>query len=531
MADTATAHSVPKTARATEDARDWAAKSSLRSTMSDEPTASERATPSPSEVSDSSSSANENGRGLFGALKPLPSGVPLGSQSGTPPGPSAARSTKKKARRSCPERKKDPDAPRRPLSAYNIFFLVERERLLSEGGQVGFRYDDELVEKAVKANLKEAKTRKKRSHRKSHGKIAFKDLATAVSERWKVLSPATKAVFEKYATNERKKYKQKMEVWQKQRKKESVDANEPEAAPSTVVSQSPVSLAEPSVVSPGGDESAKAIKIVDACSPYVPSFAPVDDSLNSMMRRSRAYKALLERKQAELELRNSMLDHMHMMMHYPQDDASPDVYESHDFHYYEVQPVPSNTFGLATYVPYPEYGETLDYYDAADATFKLAQRTLPPPHTACYSNTNQVAYPTPPTHGINIEGPFSSHGAPAVSLQHGQAFDGAVYGCSPAYEDMPAYCSVVDADNAMFNSRCAPHPHHAQQTPSEPFPNAVPSVRSLQTHEPIVYDLDEGSDDDEGDNDQLDVDDDDESIMGVLNPTADPFSLACVFEA
>jgi hypothetical protein len=43
-----------------------------------------------------------------------------------------------------------------------------------------------------------------------------------------------------------------------------------------------------------------------------------------------------------------------------------------------------------------------------------------------------------------------------------------------------------------------------------------------------VYGLDEEVSD-EDDNDELDVDD--ESIMGVLNPTADPFSLACVFEA
>jgi len=218
-------------------------------------------------------------------------------------------------------------------------------------------------------------------------------------------------------------------------------------------------------------------------------------------------------------------------MNYPQDGASPDMYDSHDYNYYEVPPVPSNPFGLATYAPYPEYSEALDYYDATDATFKLAQRTLPPPHTPCYPNTIQVAYPAPPSHRINIEGPFSPNGASAVSLQHGHAFDGSVYGCSPAFDDFPAYCSVVDADNAMFDSRCAPHPHHEQRTPPEPFPNVVPSVRSLQTHEPIVYDLDEGSDDDEGDNDQLDVDDDDESIMGVLNPTADPFSLACVFEA
>jgi HMG (high mobility group) box len=439
--------------------------------------------------------------------------------------------TKKKAKRSCPERKKAPDAPRRPLSAYNIFFLVERERLLSEVDQGGFRYDDALVEKAVVANLKEARTRKKRSHRKSHGKIAFKDLATAVSERWKVLSPSTKAVFEKYATNERKKYKQKMEVWQKQRKKEiemeTVDtSSEADAAPSSAVSQAPVS--EPSVVSPGGDESAKPIKIIDSSSPHVPSFAPRDDSLNSMMRRGHAYAALLERKQAEFELRNSMLDHMHMMINYPQDDVAPDVYESHDYLRYETHPVASNTFGLATYAPYHEYSEPLDYYDAAEATFKLAQRTLPPPQPQYYSNTIQVSHPALPSHAINIEGPFVAQRSPAVGVQYGQAFNGAVYDIPPAYDDMPTYGAAVDMSTAMFDSRCDPHPSYAQQTSLDSFPNVVPSVRSLQSHEPIAYDLDEDGSD-EGDNDELDYDD--ESIMGVLNPSADPFSLACVFEA
>lgn len=529
-ADSVGVHGVTRPAPATGGARDRAEEPTGPCVVSGKATAAECSTPSPTEVSRSSNSANHhNAKGLFGTRESLPYGLPSCALSATLPSPSVVSPAKKKAKKSCPERKKAPDAPRRPLSAYNIFFLVERERLLNEVDQGSFLYDDALVEKAVMANLKGAKTRKKRSHRKSHGKIAFKDLATAVSERWKVLSPDTKALFEKYAVSERSKYKQKMEVWQKQRKKEKVGARSTEAAPSTVVSQSPDS--EPSVVSPVVDvESTKAIKIIDPSSPYVPSFAPRDDSLTSMMRRSRAYTALLEQKQAEYELRNSMLDHMHMMINYPHDGLSPDVYESHEYHQYETAPVPSNSFGLATYTTYPEYNEPVDYYDAADATFQLAQRTLPRPHPQCSASTNQLAYPTLPSpHMISVENaPLFSHGSSPFGIQPAQAFKGTVYDLAPAYDDTPPYGAALDPGHPMYDTRCVPHPLHPPQTRPDSFASAVPSVRSLQSRELMAYDLDDDASDD-GENEELDVDD--ESIMGVLNPTADPFSLACVFEA
>lgn len=120
--------------------------------------------------------------------------------------PNQQPSTTKRKRKS-PEKpwKKPADMPKRPLSAYNIFFKDERERLLgagsegkdSESGTVGSK--DEKAEKGKKG--------KKRSG------IGFANLAKTIAARWNELGDEIKAPYEKIAATEKKKYDELVAEW------------------------------------------------------------------------------------------------------------------------------------------------------------------------------------------------------------------------------------------------------------------------------------------------------------------------------
>ena len=62
---------------------------------------------------------------------------------------------------------KNPNRPKRPLSAYNVFFKYERERLVREAMLKGDDVDKEKVEEIIA--IRETTKTGKRVHRKTHG--------------------------------------------------------------------------------------------------------------------------------------------------------------------------------------------------------------------------------------------------------------------------------------------------------------------------------------------------------------------------
>lgn len=134
--------------------------------------------------------------------------------------------------------KKPKNKPKRPLSAYNIFFKDERAKILAgipdkkgEDGEddddednkdksddddddEGDKGDEEGDEKSGGGKKVAGKKRK----RVPHGKIGFESLAKIVGQRWKELPPEELDVYKKRAEDDMKRYRKEMEAYvQKQR--------------------------------------------------------------------------------------------------------------------------------------------------------------------------------------------------------------------------------------------------------------------------------------------------------------------------
>eukprot|EP00591_Stephanopyxis_turris_P016210 CAMPEP_0195540604 /NCGR_PEP_ID=MMETSP0794_2-20130614/50657_1 /TAXON_ID=515487 /ORGANISM="Stephanopyxis turris, Strain CCMP 815" /LENGTH=205 /DNA_ID=CAMNT_0040674673 /DNA_START=442 /DNA_END=1059 /DNA_ORIENTATION=+ len=91
---------------------------------------------------------------------------------------------------------KTPNKPKRPLSAYNYFFRYERARLIGA----------ELPVEALDVNA----PKRRRVHRKTHGKIGFADLAKHVSNKWKELKSDARAPFETLSADDMVRYKKEL---------------------------------------------------------------------------------------------------------------------------------------------------------------------------------------------------------------------------------------------------------------------------------------------------------------------------------
>eukprot|EP00526_Cylindrotheca_closterium_P011648 CAMPEP_0113629872 /NCGR_PEP_ID=MMETSP0017_2-20120614/15513_1 /TAXON_ID=2856 /ORGANISM="Cylindrotheca closterium" /LENGTH=494 /DNA_ID=CAMNT_0000540299 /DNA_START=5 /DNA_END=1489 /DNA_ORIENTATION=- /assembly_acc=CAM_ASM_000147 len=115
--------------------------------------------------------------------------------------------------------KKPKDKPKRPLSAYNIFFKHERSRIV-EG------LEDKLSPQEIVRSIEQilSTSRETRRHRRTHGKISFGDLARKIAEKWKIVDKERKAVFEHYAELDTRRYRRELKLW-KDRKEQQLSGS------------------------------------------------------------------------------------------------------------------------------------------------------------------------------------------------------------------------------------------------------------------------------------------------------------------
>jgi len=115
------------------------------------------------------------------------------------------------------QRKTFPEGqPRKPLTAYNLFFKYERARilpLLLEGKLLKNHPRKHLSAKDIQNFLEDNPILNKtvpRVHRKSHGMIPFTDLAKHVSTSWNNLESKTKLAFKQVADKRKREYWRQM---------------------------------------------------------------------------------------------------------------------------------------------------------------------------------------------------------------------------------------------------------------------------------------------------------------------------------
>lgn len=101
--------------------------------------------------------------------------------------------------------------PKPALSCYNIFFQIERKRILAG---IDENKHHPIIREEMLAVIKEWKSKpNKRRHRRSHGKIGFEELSRKVASKWKVLDSESLHVIRTQAQIEKERHQYDMRRW------------------------------------------------------------------------------------------------------------------------------------------------------------------------------------------------------------------------------------------------------------------------------------------------------------------------------
>lgn len=108
--------------------------------------------------------------------------------------------------------------PLHPLNAFNIFFMLERQRIVGNEPLLTLQEKKEniirlLQERQNRWANEDNALPVKRKHIKTHGKISFNLLGKMISLEWKNVDTFTKKMLEVFACTERQLYKRNMEKY------------------------------------------------------------------------------------------------------------------------------------------------------------------------------------------------------------------------------------------------------------------------------------------------------------------------------
>ena len=158
------------------------------------------------------------------------------------------QSEKKKARRSRTPKAKD--APRRPLSAYNLYFKYQRALMLAGNDSksplsnststctshvekdtaivIGGSYSGMLSAAGQTVvqpteGFRTVQETCKRVHKRTHGKVSFADLARKIGQQWRAMDEVARQPFVLQARVERERYREEVTKYRERKKASFAD--------------------------------------------------------------------------------------------------------------------------------------------------------------------------------------------------------------------------------------------------------------------------------------------------------------------